>query len=541
MQRNKRSSLKGRNYGKSKSQSKIPSKKSSRSSFNFFNMRLSNTKLKKILILQRIWKKYYKNKIEKKIIKIQSVFRSYQIRELFNEVFILNKKLECFFFIIKITMFRHAIKYDYLANKRIEYYSDHKNTKYFLLLQRRIRYFLFMKKIKVLDKLGIYNNIYIKTKEYRTKINSKMTSDKYLSKPIYKYHKPLSKIIMIQRNYLAHAKVIRKLNKQKINKLDLNKCPLITKEERYLNNDNIDIYKNVKNKVVINKKDFYSKINYDYKPLIFIQQQYKERFKYLKENYKLKKHSKLLKKVNNKHHYIYHSIVNNAMYEVLLIQKNIKYFLYRRHSLINLLKKIPIKKCEIKKEYEARGNVKKYFYEEFVRRLIIIIKRFFLTLYLKILKKNLKKKKIASFGLSDYNYLDSVNSSQSSSNNAKRRNSLKPESIKALSRQQQKQKKSTRKETFNFSPNRINQYGKQSNLISNSEMKNYKDRNQKKKVTFKSDMKLNKKIIKNDEQQIYDSPSKNNQRIKAQSSKGFPKHKTQNFGTNQGSLFQKGK
>jgi hypothetical protein len=398
-----------------------------------------------------------------------------------------------------------------------------------------------MKKIKVLDKLGIFNDIYIKTKEYRSKINSKMTSDKYLSKPIYKYHKPLSKIIMIQRNYLAHAKIMRKLNKQKINKLSLNKCPLITKEERYLNNDNIDIYKNVKNKVAINKKDFYSKINYDYKPLIFIQQQYKERFKYLKENYKLKKHSKLLKKVNNKHHYIYHSIVNNAMYEVLLIQKNIKYFLYRRHSLINLLKKIPIKKCEIKKEYEARGNVKKYFYEEFVRRLIIIIKRFFLTLYLKILKKNLKKKKIASFGLSDYNYLDSVNSSQSSSNNVKRRNLLKSESIKALSKQQQKQKKITRKETFNFSPNKINQYGKQSNLISNSEMKNYKDRNQKKKVTFKSDMKLNKKIIKSDEQQIYDSPSKNNQRIKAQSSKGFPKNKTQNFGTNQGSHFQKGK
>ena len=538
MLRNKRNSLKSGKLRKSKSQSKIPSKKNSRKSINFFNMRLSNTKLKKILVLQRMWKKYYKNKIEKKIVKIQSVFRSYKIREIFNEVFILNKKLECFFFIIKITMFRHAIKYDYLANKRIDYYSDHKNTKYFLLLQRRIRYFLFMKKIKVLDKLGIFNDIYIKTKEYRTKINSKMTSDKYLSKSIYKYHKPLSKIIMIQRNYLAHAKIMRKLNKQKINKLSLNKCPLITKEERYLNNENIDIYKNLKNKVAINKKDFYTKINYDYKPLIFIQQQYKERFKYLKENYKLKKHSKLLKKVNNKHHYIYHCIVNNAIYEVLLIQKNIKYFLYRRHSMINLLHKMPIKKCEIKKEYEARGNVKKYFYEEFVRRLIIIIKRFFLTLYLKILKKNLKKKKIASFGLSDYNYLDSVNSRESS-NNVKRRNSLKSEAIKNI-RKQQQQKKSTRKETFSVSPTKVNQYGKQSNLISSSDLKNSKERNQKKKVTFKSDMKLSKKIIKNDEPQIFDSPSKNNPRIKAQSSKGFPKHKTQNF-TNQGSLFQKGK
>ena len=438
-------------------------------------------------------------------------------------------------------MFRHAIKYDYLANKRIDYYSDHKNTKYFLLLQRRIRYFLFTKKIKVLDEKGLFNNIYIKTIEYRTKIKSKMTSDKYLAKPIYKFHRPLSKIIMIQRNYLAHAKLMKKLNKQRINKLDLNKCPLITREERYFNNEEIDVYKDIKNKVVINKKDFYTKINYDYRPLIFIQQQYKERFNFLKENFKLKKHSKLLKKVNNKHHYIYHSHVNNAMYEVLLIQKNIKYFLYRRHSMINLLKKVKIRKCEIKKEYEARGNVKKFFYEEFVSRLIVIIKRFFLSLYLKILKKNSRHKMIASLGLNDYNYLDSVRTNTNESNNTvKKRNSISSESNKPI-RKQQSHKKTTRKETMNISPNKINSHTKQSNLIPNSESRNYKERNQKKKVTFKSDMKLNKKIDRNEEQQKIESPSKSTQRIKAQSSKGNSKHKSPNFGGSQSSLFNKGK
>ena len=97
---------------------------------------------------------------------------------------------------------------------------------------------------------------------------------------------------------------MKKINKQKINKLFLNKCPLITKEEKYIIEEKQNENKIILNKVMNIKKDFYTKVNYDYTPLILIQQRYKERFNYLKENYKLKKHSKLLKKVKNKHHYI---------------------------------------------------------------------------------------------------------------------------------------------------------------------------------------------------------------------------------------------
>jgi hypothetical protein len=210
-----------------------------------------------------------------------------------------------------------------------------------------------MKKIKILDKLGIFNDVYIITKEYRTKIKSKMTLDKYLAKPILKFHRPLTKIKMIQKNYLIHAKIMKKINKQKINKIFLNKCPLITKEEKY-NTEEIseDNNKNILNKVINIKKDFYTKVNYNYTPLTLIQKRYKERFNYLKENYKLKKHSKLLKKVKNKHHYIYHSYVVSSIFEVLTIQKNIRYFLYRKHSMVNLVKKLHMKKCEIKKKYE---------------------------------------------------------------------------------------------------------------------------------------------------------------------------------------------
>ena len=527
MQKGKRNSMKGRNTYKSRSTSKKISKKSSRSSINFFS---NNFNSKKVLLIQRNWRLFYKNKIEGKIITIQKIYKGYLTRQLFDEVYILNKKLECFFYIIRTTMFKHAINYDYLANKRIEYYSDHKNTKYFLLLQRRIRYFLFMKKIKVLEKIGLFNNIYIQNEEFRTKINSKQTADKYLAKPIIKYHKPLSKIIMIQRNYLIHAKVIRKMIKNNINKIHFNKCPLITKEEKFIDREKIKEKKIILNKVINDKKDFYTKINYDYGPLLFIQRQYKERFEYKKENYKLKKHSKLLKKVRNKHHYIYHSYVVDGIYDVLTIQKNIRYLLYRRHSMVNLLKKIKINKCEVKKQYEERGNFKKYFYEEFARRLVIIIRRFFVSINFKILKKYFKKKKLIPFAFSDYNYLDSTSSNSKNELNyfERRRNSITTEPIINIIKTQQKQIKAPRKETSSTSSNKEILQAKHGNLISNSESKNFKQRNTKKKVTFKSDTKVNKKIIKNEElPRVPDSPSRSSSKIKSRVNKGFSKYRSQ--------------
>ena len=277
MKRSSLKSIKSKNYSKSKSTSKIPSKRNSVSSVKFAPTKLNIAKVKNIEIIQRNWRYYFKKNIEKKIIKIQSIYRGYNIRRIFNEIIILNKKLECFFFIIKITMFRHGIKYDYMANKRIDYYSDHKKSKNFLLLQRKIRYFLFMKKINILNQMGIFDNIYIKKIEYRKKIKSKKSKDKYLAKPTYKYHIPLTKIIKIQQNYKIHLKYIKKLPKHNINKISLNKCPLITKITKIKKIDKEDIYKNVKIKPINNGKDSYNKINYKYIPLLLIQRKYKLR------------------------------------------------------------------------------------------------------------------------------------------------------------------------------------------------------------------------------------------------------------------------
>ena len=484
------------------SKSKLPSKSSSKNQSKtniYLNPISSNSsKLKKLKIIQKNWRIYYNKTIKNKIIKIQSIFRGYLIREMFNEVYILNKKLECFFFIVKLTMFRHAMKFDYLSNKRIEYYSNHKNTKYFLLLQRRIRYFLFMKKIRLLEKQGKFKNIFIKTQENRAKIASKMTKDKYLAIPIMKFHRPLSKIILIQKNYLIHLKILKKIKKQKINKILLDKCPLITKVEKYINEELQNDPKNILNRVINIKKDFYTKVNYDYSPLLLIQQRYKERYKYLKENYKLKKHSKLLKKVNNKHHYIYHAYVVSSMYEVLMIQKNIRYFLYRKNSIVNLVKKLSMKKCEIKKQYEVRGNVKKYFYEEFVRRLMIIIRRTFLSINFKLFKKSIIAKKVPILNLNDFYYIDSSKSGELKF--GQKRSAISSIFEKSQKFKQQI-KKHIRKETYHRTSKKSLPTANQSS----TDIKNYKERNLVRKVTFRSGSKSSFKNIPSSEERNNDN------------------------------------
>jgi len=524
----KSNSSKNKNYhsylSQSKSSSRAPSKKVSKTNLLFPSL-FNHAKIKLIIKIQRYWKNFFKKNIEKKIIKIQSVYRGFNIRKIFNDVLVLNKKLECFFFIIKVTMFRHAINFDYIANRRIDYYSDHKKSKQFLLLQRRIRYFLFMKKVNILSQLGLFNDIYIITFEYRTKIKSKATADKYFSKPIYKYHRPLSKIIKIQKNYRLHVKYIKKLPKHDIDKKSLNKCPLITKERREIKIDINEIYKNVKMRVANQNKDFHDKLYYNYKPLLLIQRKYKERYKYLKENYLLRKHKKYRKTVINKHHYIYHARVVNAMDKVLLIQKNIKYFLYRRHSMVNLIPKIVLPKCEMNKSYGFREEINKYFYEEFVRRLIIIIRKFFLSLYIRTMKSNSKFIKNSSNN-------SFLNSSILNSPRAEKRNSYRDTSnlhfVPGI-------RNYSRKETFSLSPHKGK--GSPMKIRSNFANNDSKDKG-KKKVSFKNDFKRSesKKFthkIGSDLDSIGRLIKK-----KDQASSNFIRKK-QNFGTIRGLLLSK--
>ena len=470
-------------HSKSKSVSKASSGRNSKINTYISSIKLNPIKLKNIETIQRNWRYHYRRNIENKIIKIQSIYRGFNIRKILNEIIILNKKLECFFSIIKITMFRHGINFDYLAHKRIDYYSDHKRAKKFLLLQRRIRYFLFMKKVKICEQLGLFDDIYIKTIEYRIKIKSKKSIDKYFSKPIYKFHKPLSKIIKIQKNYRLHLKFLKRLPKYNINKTSLNKCPLVTKATKIKIIHNEDIYKNVKIRPINNVKDFYIKAYYNYSPLIFIQKKYKERYNYLKENYKLKKHEKIKKKVINKHHYIYHATVIDVIDKILIIQKNIKYFLYRKHSIVNLIPKITIEKCEIKKSYGFKEYIKKYFYEDFTKRIVDIIRKFFLSLYINEIMKNIKFVKIKNKSFNIRNISTEI----------KKNNFINETSSHFTN----KAKQLKRKETFSSSPKKIKPNSNKSKHSNLANLNDSKDKGAgKKKVSFKNENRIARRDLK---------------------------------------------
>jgi hypothetical protein len=315
------------------------------------------------------------------------------------------------------------------------------------------------------------------------------------------------------------VKYIKKLPKHDIDKTSLNKCPLITKERRVIKHNKDEIYKNVKMKVANQNKDFYDKLYYNYKPLLLIQRKYKERYNYLKENYLLTKHKKYRKTVINKHHYIYHARVVDVMDKVLMIQKNIKYLLYRRHSMVNLIPKIVIPKCEMKKSYGNREYIKQYFYEEFARRLIIIIRKFFLSMYLREMKANCKFIKNSSNN-------SFINTNNIVNPNIEKRNSYKDINLNIFPGI----KSFNRKETFSESNKRIkgpHNRTKQSNFAINNDSKD----KVKKKVSFKNDFK------RSDSKKITDSFGRLNKK-KDQASNNFIRKK-QTLGTIRGLLFSK--
>ena len=109
-----------------------------------------------------------------------------------------------------------------------------------------------------------------------------------------------------------------------------------------------------------------------------------------------------------------------------------------------------MKKCEIKKQYEVRVNVKKYFYEEFVRRLMIIIRRTFIKINFKLLKKTTKIRKVLTFK-KDYNYIDSTKIVE---NKFGRKKSALSTVFEKSQRFKQQIKKQIRKETFTKTSNK---------------------------------------------------------------------------------------
>jgi hypothetical protein len=207
------------------------------------------------------------------------------------------------------------------------------------------------------------------------------------------------------------------------------------------------------------------------------------------------------------------------MDKILMIQKNIKYLLYRRHSMVNLIPKIVIPKCEMNKRYGNREYIKQYFYEEFAGRLIIIIRKFFLSMYLRTMKTNCKFIKNSS-------NKSFINPNNISSPKTEKRNSYKDIALNLFPGI----KSFNRKETFNITNKRIKgpqNKTRQSNFAINNDSKD----KGKKKVSFKNDFK------RSDSKKITDSFGRLNKK-KDQTSNSFVRKK-QALGTIRGLLLSK--
>ena len=195
--------------------------------------------------------------------------------------------------------------------------------------------------------------------------------------------------------------------------------------------------------------------------------------------------------------------------------------------MVNLIPKIVIPKCEMKKSYGYREYIKQFFYEEFTRRLFIIIRKFFLSIYLKTMKANCKFMKNNSNN-------SFINSNNISIPSPEKRNSFKDVSslhfapgIKSFNR----------KETFSIPTQRSKVSPiktRQSNFANNNDSKD----KGKKKVSFKHELKrsVSKKIGQKTGTEM-DSFGRLSKR-KDQTSNNFVRKK-QNFGTIRGLLVSK--
>ena len=96
-------------------------------------------------------------------------------------------------------------------------------------------------------------------------------------------------------------------------------------------------------------------------------------------------------------------------------------------------------KCIIKKNYAIREYIKTYFYEEFASRLVIIIRKFFLPLYLNDMLKHSKFIKINRVRKINSNKTVNDKTSSNVQNEPSLHNTNKARQFK-------------RKETFNLSP-----------------------------------------------------------------------------------------
>ena len=328
----------------------------------------------KVIIIQRKYKKHLNNL--KKIIKIQANYKSHLYSKLYKEFHIRKEKIKKLIYIIQKVLFLNLYhlkvnpKPKFASTKSIitKYEYDISNIYKIIRLQREIKYYLFCKKLKLLKakKKCVYNKPYTicplaKIKLIQRNIiifleRLKRRHKIQTSQIIYKRKDHTKKIILIQK--LARA-IHRDVVYPPIPKERFSQNNVFMKSNRkygrkksyFINTNVIPFIGNDINKKVKIRNSLRTKSHKYLEKIIFLQRYIKtylsredyDKYDYPKEEEYITKQSYVLPKKDN----------------LLYIQSEVKYFLYRQKIRVNTIKKIVIEPLKCTKT--IRTNTEKIF------------------------------------------------------------------------------------------------------------------------------------------------------------------------------------
>lgn len=328
----------------------------------------------KVIIIQRKYKKHLNNL--KKIIKIQANYKSHLYSKLYKEFHIRKEKIKKLIYIIQKVLFLNLYhlkvnpKPKFASTKSIitKYEYAISNIYKIIHLQREIKYYLFCKKLKLLKakKKCVYNKPYTicplaKIKLIQRNIiifleRLKRRHKIQTSQIIYKRKDHTKKIILIQK--LARA-LHRDVVYPPIPKERFSQNNVFMKSNRkygrkksyFINTNVIPFIGNDINKKVKIRNSLRTKSHKYLEKIIFLQRYIKtylsredyDKYDYPKEEEYITKQSYVLPKKDN----------------LLYIQSEVKYFLYRQKIRVNTIKKIVIEPLKCTKT--IRTNTEKIF------------------------------------------------------------------------------------------------------------------------------------------------------------------------------------
>ena len=373
----------------------------------------------KVIKIQKIYKIHFLNL--KKIKKIQSSYKAHLYYKLFKDFLNRKNKTKKFIYIIQKVLFLNLYhlkinpKPKFASKKYIftKYIYTIENIYKIIHLQREIKYFLFCKKLKIINtkKKCVYmkpytiiplNKIRLLQRNVVLFLERLKSRHKIQTSQIfYKRMDQTKQIILIQRLARAIHKdliyppipkdtfcennIFVKSNRKKARK----KCNFINTKIIPFGHKDINVRIRIKNSLMTKSHKYLEKVIFlqRFVKIYFTREDY-DIYDYPKEEEYITKESNVLPKKEN----------------ILYLQSEIKYFLYRQKIRINTIKKMVIKPLKCTKT--IRTNTEKIFtrlsklrilYDKdliiFIVKIIEVIRKYLGRTCYKLIKQESKKRK----------------------------------------------------------------------------------------------------------------------------------------------------